>query len=190
MEGRYAHAKQFNRHHRQVRFLRTRLGRLIRDIRCKIAGHEPVEAAFEGPLSRASQDPLAAPASAWLEALFLPRPGGRMHRQGQGPRALGVRRKGVDRDHQCPSARRPVRAARRSAAGQSLRRPHIADRPRGQPCASPVARSNGFTSTRDIVGTTRRIRGASSSLVRSAVSSAPSNESCAADPPSNPSSAT
>ena len=40
MAGRYAHAKQFNRHHRQVRFLRTRLGRLIRDIRRKIAGHE------------------------------------------------------------------------------------------------------------------------------------------------------
>ncbi len=55
MAGRYAHAKQFNRHHREVRFLRTRLGRLIRDIRRKIAGHEPVKAAFESPLSRASQ---------------------------------------------------------------------------------------------------------------------------------------
>ena len=55
MAGRYAHAKQFNRHHREVRFLRTRLGRLIRDIRRKIKGHGPVEAAFESPLSRASQ---------------------------------------------------------------------------------------------------------------------------------------
>jgi IS5 family transposase len=55
MAGRYAHARQFNRHHREVRFLRTRLGRLIRDIRRKIAGHEPVEAAFESLLSRASQ---------------------------------------------------------------------------------------------------------------------------------------
>src|SRR6201987_1299169 len=36
MAGRYAHAKQFNRHHREVRFLRTRLGRLIRDMRRKI----------------------------------------------------------------------------------------------------------------------------------------------------------
>ena len=34
--GRYAHAKQFKRHNREVRFLRTRLGRLIRDIRRKI----------------------------------------------------------------------------------------------------------------------------------------------------------
>jgi len=32
MTGRYAHAKQFKRHHRQLRLLRTRLCRLIRDI--------------------------------------------------------------------------------------------------------------------------------------------------------------
>ena len=38
MAGRYAHAKQFNRHHRELRFLRTRLGRLVRDIRRKIKG--------------------------------------------------------------------------------------------------------------------------------------------------------
>ena len=55
MAGRYAHAKQFNRHHREVRFLRTRLGRLIRDIRRKIKGHGPVQAAFESSRSRASQ---------------------------------------------------------------------------------------------------------------------------------------
>ena len=38
MAGRYAHAKQFNRHRRQLRILRTRLGRIIRDIRRKIVG--------------------------------------------------------------------------------------------------------------------------------------------------------
>jgi IS5 family transposase len=55
MAGRYAHAKQFNRHRRQLRILRSRLGRLIRDIGCKIAGHADVEAAFALPLARASQ---------------------------------------------------------------------------------------------------------------------------------------
>jgi transposase, IS5 family len=50
MAGRYAHAKQFQRHHRQLRLLRTRLGRLIRDIRRKIAGHADLELL----LSRAS----------------------------------------------------------------------------------------------------------------------------------------
>jgi IS5 family transposase len=55
MAGRYAHAKQFNRHRRQLRILRTRLGRLIRDIRHKIGGKQSIEAAFEAPLARASQ---------------------------------------------------------------------------------------------------------------------------------------
>jgi IS5 family transposase len=55
MAGRYAHAKQFNRHHRELRLLRTRLGRIIRDIRRKIAGQPTLEDAFVTPLSRASQ---------------------------------------------------------------------------------------------------------------------------------------
>jgi hypothetical protein len=54
MAGRYAHAK-LKRLHRQLRLLRTRLGRLIRDIRRKIAGRPEIEAAFEWPLARASQ---------------------------------------------------------------------------------------------------------------------------------------
>src|SRR3974390_1235844 len=55
MAGRYAHAKQFNRHRRQLRMLRTRLGRIIRDVRRKIAGKPELEAAFEWPLMKATQ---------------------------------------------------------------------------------------------------------------------------------------
>jgi IS5 family transposase len=55
MAGRYAHAKQFNRHRRQLRILRTRLGRIIRDIHRKIIGQADLEAVFEWPLARASQ---------------------------------------------------------------------------------------------------------------------------------------
>jgi len=55
MAGRYAHAKQFKRHHRQLRFLRTRLGRLVRDIRRKIEGRRDLEPVFAAPLSRADQ---------------------------------------------------------------------------------------------------------------------------------------
>src|SRR3990167_534031 len=55
MAGRYAHAKQFNRHRRQLRILRTRLGRIVRDIRRKIAGRLALEDAFEWPLARANQ---------------------------------------------------------------------------------------------------------------------------------------
>ena len=55
MAGRYAHAKQFKRHHRELRLLRSRLGRIIRDIGRKIEGQPGLEQAFAAALSRASQ---------------------------------------------------------------------------------------------------------------------------------------
>jgi len=55
MAGRYAHAKQFKRCNRELRFLRTRLGRLIRDIRRKTQGDEALEEVFAVPLSKAMQ---------------------------------------------------------------------------------------------------------------------------------------
>ena len=55
MAGRYAHAKQFKRMNRQIKLLRTRLGRVIRDIRRKIDGDEELREAFGVPLSKASQ---------------------------------------------------------------------------------------------------------------------------------------
>jgi len=53
MAQRYAHAKQFKRHRRKVKFLRVRLGRIIRDIRRKIAGNAALEAAFADELGMA-----------------------------------------------------------------------------------------------------------------------------------------
>ena len=55
MAGRYAHAKQFKRMNRRIKFLRTRLGRLIRDIRRKTDSDEGLEEAFAVALSRAAQ---------------------------------------------------------------------------------------------------------------------------------------
>ena len=55
MAGRYAHAKQFNRHRKQLRVLRSRLGRIIRDIGRKIAGQPALEEIFAWPLARAAQ---------------------------------------------------------------------------------------------------------------------------------------
>jgi IS5 family transposase len=49
MVGRYTHAHQFKRARRELRFLRARLGRVIRDIRRKIEGDAALEARF-GPL--------------------------------------------------------------------------------------------------------------------------------------------
>jgi IS5 family transposase len=49
MVGRYTHAHQFRRARRELKFLRTRLGRIIRDISRKIAGNAALEDRF-GPL--------------------------------------------------------------------------------------------------------------------------------------------
>jgi len=49
MVGRYTHAHQFKRARRELKFLRTRLGRIIRDIRRKIEGDPALEDRF-GPL--------------------------------------------------------------------------------------------------------------------------------------------
>jgi len=46
MVGRYSHAHQFKRASRELKFLRTRLGRVIRDIGRKIEGDEALKARF------------------------------------------------------------------------------------------------------------------------------------------------
>ena len=55
MAGRYSHAKQFKRYNGRLRFLRTRLGRLIRDIRRKTEHDAELRQAFAIALSRAEQ---------------------------------------------------------------------------------------------------------------------------------------
>jgi IS5 family transposase len=55
MVGRYTHAHQFKRARRELKFLRTRLGRVIRDIGRKIAGDPALEQRFAELLSRARQ---------------------------------------------------------------------------------------------------------------------------------------
>ncbi len=50
MQQRYAHAKQFKRAKKQLRKLKTYLGRTIRDIKRQIKGNRELEAAFLRPL--------------------------------------------------------------------------------------------------------------------------------------------
>jgi hypothetical protein len=71
--GRYAHAKQFKRNKRQLHILRTRLDRLVRDIRRKIEGKENIVAAFAWPRTHANHI-RSQQAPARLEAVFLPCP--------------------------------------------------------------------------------------------------------------------
>ena len=134
MAGRYAHAKQFKRMNRRIKFLRTRLGRLIRDIRRKTEGDEGLEEAFAAPLGRASQirgqkqrqrgwklSPAACVAPlARRSASDVTRPGDRMHRQRESPNALRVRRQGLARHHQQAPQGRPVHPPYQGPARQSL----------------------------------------------------------------------
>jgi hypothetical protein len=53
MVGRYTHTHQFKRAGRALKFLRIRLGRVIRDIRRQIAGNEPLEERFADLLALA-----------------------------------------------------------------------------------------------------------------------------------------
>jgi IS5 family transposase len=55
MAGRYAHARQFKRMNGRLKFLRTRLGRLIRDIGRKTEGDEGLQEAFAAALAKARQ---------------------------------------------------------------------------------------------------------------------------------------
>lgn len=55
MVGRYTHAHQFKRARRALKFLRTRLGRVIRDINRKIDGNPALEARFRPLLILAGQ---------------------------------------------------------------------------------------------------------------------------------------
>jgi len=54
-QQRYAHAKQLKRANKALRALRTQLGRVMRDIRRKIAGDETLERAFQTQLSLAGR---------------------------------------------------------------------------------------------------------------------------------------
>jgi IS5 family transposase len=53
MAGRYIHAKQFKRANRELRFLRTRLGRLSRDVARKTRGNDRLREIFDEPLRKA-----------------------------------------------------------------------------------------------------------------------------------------
>ena len=53
--GRYAHAKQFKRMNREIKFLRTRLGRKMRDIGRNIKVDETLGPIFAVSLLKASQ---------------------------------------------------------------------------------------------------------------------------------------
>jgi transposase, IS5 family len=185
MAGRYAHAKQFNRHRRELRILRTRLGRLIRDIGRKIAGHQDIEAAFALPLARASQIRSQQQRQrGWkLYSFHAPETGA----------SVKARRARLT-SSASRSRSSPPTPARRAASSCCTPRLCPAIPMTVTPCVRSwripkslqAARSSAAMSTRVTAVMTRRTRAASLSRDRSAVSSASSNANCDDAPPSNP----
>jgi len=176
MAGRYAHAKQFNRHRRQLRILRTRLGRLIRDTGARSQAtptarqhslgrsRAPIRSArsssasaagscIRSTLRRWSASARARPArptsSVSRLPSSLPTPGRRVANSCCTP------------EH-CPAILMMVTRWTSSSKPQ-----------RG----SPAARSSAPMSIRDTAATTPQTRGASSSQAKSAGSSAALNAS-------------
>src|SRR6476659_9448742 len=170
MASRYAHAKQFKRHHRQLRLLRSRLGRIIRDIRRKIAGRPELAAVFEAPLARAAQIRSQQQRQRGWKLYSFHAPEVECIGKGKASAPRSSPPTPVPPVASSCSTLRRCRATLmtgiRSAA--SLMPPR----------SSPAARSSAPMSTRAIAATTQPIRVASSSLVRSAASSASSSANC------------
>ena len=128
MAGRYAHAKQFNRHRRELRILRTRLGRLIRDIRRKIEGQPALEEAFALPLGRASQIRSQQQRQRGWKLYSFHAPEVECIGKGKAaaPYEFDVKASIVTNNRQ--GSRWPVRATRQGDTRQPVRRPHLAGR--------------------------------------------------------------
>jgi IS5 family transposase len=116
MAGRYAHAKQFGRHQRQLRILRSRLGRIIRDIRRKIVGQPALEEAFALPLSRATQIRSQQQRQRGWKLYSFHAPEVECIGKGKAAAPLRVRGEGLHRHQQPPGSRWAVRATRQGAA--------------------------------------------------------------------------
>jgi len=162
MAGRYAHAKQFNRHRRELRILRTHLGRLIRDIGRKIpvtpTSRRRSPCHWRAPV-RSGPSNSASAAGSCIPSM-PPRP------------SASARAKPA----------RPTSSASRSRSSLPMPAPRTASscctpgrcpatRTMATPCAtssttprnSPAARSSAPMSTRATADTMRRIHAASSS---------------------------
>jgi IS5 family transposase len=186
MAGRYAHAKQFKRHHRQLRLLRTRLGRLIRDIRRKIADQAELEAAFERPLAYAEQIRSQQQRQRGWKLYSFHAPEVECIGKGKAsaPYEFGVKASIVTTNACAPGGQFVLHAKALPGNLMTATRSLSSSIP---PRSSPAAQSSAPMSTGATAVTTQPIRAASSSPVRSVASSASSSANCAAARPSKPS---
>ena len=86
MAGREVHAKHFERTNKRIKLLRTRSGRVVRDIRRKIGGGEELRTVFGVPLSKAAQIRGQKQRQGGWNHCSWYAPEDRVHRQGQAHR--------------------------------------------------------------------------------------------------------
>jgi IS5 family transposase len=189
MAGRYAHAKQFRRHQRQLRILRSRLGRIIRDIRRKIEGQPALEHAFALPLGRATQIRSQQQRQRGWKLYSFHAPEVECIGKGKAaaPYEFGVKASIVTNNRRAPGGLFVLHARAmpdNPYDGHTLR--DVIDRTETL-TGCPIERAYVDKGYR---GHEREIPVASSSPARSAASSVSSSASCAAAPPSSPSSDT
>ena len=185
MAGRYAHAKQFQRHHRQLRLLRTRLGRLIRISAARSPGRPISRPYWNGRWRAPSKSVPSSSASAGGSSIPSTRPRSNASARAKPARPMSSGSKprssppmpALPAANLCSTPRRcraiPTTDIRSAASSTPLR-------------SSPAAQSSAPMATRAIAATTPPIRTASSSPARNAASLASSNASCVAAPPSRP----
>ena len=183
MAGRYAHAKQFKRHQRQLRVLSSRLGRIIRGIRRKIEGRLALEEAFALALGRAKQIRSQQQRQRGWKLYSFHAPEVECIGKGQAaaPYEFGVKASIVTNNRRAPGGLFVLHARALSD------NPHDGHDRAEALTGCPIERAYV---DKDTAATTRKIPVASSSPARSAASSVSSSASCAAAPPSSPSSDT
>jgi hypothetical protein len=183
MAGRYAHAKQFNRHRKQIRLLRSRLGRIIRDIRRKIDGDTNLEAAFEVGLAPARSARKSSASAATSSIPSMPRRPSASARARPRPLTSSASR---SRSSPPTSALLAASLCCTPRRCRAIRMMATRCAPSSKtPRSSPDERSSAPMSTKDTAATMPPIPAGSSSPVRNAASSAPSNANCDAAPPSS-----
>jgi transposase, IS5 family len=120
MVGRYTHAHQFKRARRELKFLRTRLGRVIRDIRRKIEGDPGLEDRFGPLLDLALRVRLQEQRQRGPKVYSLHAPEVECIGKGKARAPYEFGCKVLDRDPGHRAQGRAVRAARQGAARQPV----------------------------------------------------------------------
>jgi IS5 family transposase len=120
MVGRYTHAHQFKRARRALKFLRIRLGRVIRDIRRKLAGNDALEQRFTDLLALAVRVRFQDHRQRGPKVYALHAPEVECIGKGKARAPLRVWLQGVDRHPGYQTQRRPVCAARQGLARQPV----------------------------------------------------------------------